>query len=56
MTFQSSETTTHRFFKLTALFRNEEECFSQGTNPRKIRTFGNLTSGEMRLLARNKPF
>jgi len=54
MTFQSFETTAHRFFKLTALFRNEEKCFNQGTNPRKIRTFGNNTSGEMRLLARNK--
>jgi hypothetical protein len=38
------------------MFRNKEQCFSQGTNPRKMRTFGNNTSGEMRLLARNKPF
>jgi len=55
MTFQSFETPAHRFFKLTAMFGNEEQCFSQGINPRKMRTFGNNTSGEMRLLARNKP-
>jgi hypothetical protein len=38
------------------MFRNEEKHFCQGTNPRKMRTFGNNTSGEMRLLAGNKPF
>lgn len=56
MTFQLFEIPAHRFFKLTAVFRNEEQCFSQGTNPRKTRTFGNNTSGELRLLAGNKPF
>jgi len=55
MTFQSFETPAHRFFKLTATLRNEEQCFSQGTNPRKTRTSGNNTSGEMTFLARNKP-
>ncbi len=55
MTFQLFETPAHRFFKLTAMCRNEEQSFSQGTNPGKTRIFGNNTSGEMKLLARNKP-